>query len=151
MLLLLRTVETLGSAWGLSRALARWRKPAAVHDPGKIVVDPAIAVVLGGDCLADIGALRAEPRILGLVASDPAVSRMITTLARDAPKALAAIDSAQVAARAVAWTRAGRHAPDHRIDAEHPLTIDLDATLVTAHSDKEHAHRRSNTASASIR
>jgi hypothetical protein len=78
--------------------------------PREIVVDPAVAVALGGDCLAGIGALRAEPRILGLVASDPALPRMITTLAWDAPKALAAIDSAQVAARAVAWTRAGRHA-----------------------------------------
>jgi hypothetical protein len=137
--LLLRTAETVGLTWGLSRALARWRKPAAVHDPGKIVVDLAIAVALGGDCLADIGVLRAEPAVFGLVGSDPTVSRIITTLAKDAPEALAAIDSARVAARAVAWARAGRHAPDHRIDAEHPLIIDLDATLVTAHSDKEHA------------
>ncbi len=30
-------------------------------------------------------------------------------------------------------------APDHGIDAEHPLVIDVDATLVTAHSEKEHA------------
>jgi Transposase DDE domain group 1 len=35
--------------------------------------------------------------------------------------------------------QAGEHAPDHGIDADGPLIIDLDATLVTAHSDKERA------------
>ncbi|KJE19591.1 hypothetical protein FF36_06134 [Frankia torreyi] len=34
---------------------------------------------------------------------------------------------------------AGRHAPDHRVSAEGPLVVDLDATLVTAHSEKEDA------------
>jgi hypothetical protein len=36
---------------------------------------------------------------------------------------------------------AGEHAPDHSADAQYPVTIDLDATLVTAHSDKEQAAR----------
>jgi hypothetical protein len=34
---------------------------------------------------------------------------------------------------------AGEHAPDHHIHAGAPLVIDVDATLVTAHSDKEGA------------
>lgn len=34
---------------------------------------------------------------------------------------------------------AGDQASDHGMDAEHPLIIDLDATLVTAHSVKESA------------
>jgi hypothetical protein len=34
---------------------------------------------------------------------------------------------------------AGAAAPDAGIDAAHPLIIDVDATLVTAHSDKEGA------------
>lgn len=38
-----------------------------------------------------------------------------------------------------AWARAGEHAPDHGTDAGTPLVIDLDATLVTAHSEKENA------------
>jgi hypothetical protein len=110
-----------------------------VHDPGKILLDLAVAVALGGDCLADIGMLRAEPAIFGAVASDPTVSRAISTLATDAPKVLAAIGSARAAARAMAWNRAGQHAPDHGINADHPLIIDLDATLLDAHTDKEHA------------
>jgi len=34
---------------------------------------------------------------------------------------------------------AGEHAPDHHADAKSPLVVDLDATLVTSHSDKENA------------
>lgn len=135
--LLLRTAEAVGLTRGLSTALAPWRKPGAVHDPGKVVLDLAVAVALGADCLADIGMLRAEPGVFGAVASDPTVSRTITALAIDAPKALSAIRFARANARAAAWDRAGEQAPGRDIDSEHPLIIDLDATLVTAHSEKE--------------
>jgi len=73
------------------------------------------------------------------VASDPTVSRAIAALAGDAPAALKAIDTARAAAREQAWRLAGEHAPDHGSDAKQPLVIDLDATLVTSHSEKEHA------------
>ena len=136
---LLRAAERAGLAAGLSGALAPWRKPLASHDPGKIVLDVAIALALGGDCLADVGLLRAEPGVFGAVASDPTVSRLITTLAAEAPMALAAINAARASARGAVWAAAGQHAPDHGIDADHPLIIDLDATLVTAHSEKEKA------------
>ena len=137
--MLLRTAEKTGLTRALSAGLSPWRKSLAVHDPGKIVLDLAVAVALGGDCLADIGLLRAEPGVFGQVASDPTVSRLITTLAGDAGRAVTAVRSARAAARAVAWERAGDRAPDHGIDADDPLVIDLDATLVTAHSDKERA------------
>jgi hypothetical protein len=45
----------------ISAALAPWCKSRAVHDPGKILLDLALAVALGGDCLADVAMLRAEP------------------------------------------------------------------------------------------
>jgi len=136
---LLRTAEKVGLTTALSAALAPWRKPLATHDPGKIVLDLAVSVALGGDCLADIAVLREQPGVFGLVASDPTVSRLIATLAADAGKALSGIGRARAAARKVAWSHAGKQAPDHDIDAEHPLVIDLDATLVTAHSEKENA------------
>lgn len=138
-LLLARTADRTGLSRALSTSLTAWRKPLASHDPGKILLDLAISLAIGGDCLSDIAVLRAEPGVFGSVASDPTVSRLITALAADAPKALAAIASARVAARAAAWRLAGERAPDHGIDAEHPLVIDLDATLVTAHSEKEKA------------
>lgn len=137
--LLARAADRTGLTRALSTALAPWRKPFATHDPGKILVDLAISLAIGGDCLADVAVLRAEPGVFGQVASDPTVSRLITTLAADAPKALSAINSARGTARATAWQLSGDRAPDHRIDAEAPLVIDLDATLVTAHSDKERA------------
>ncbi|MFJ9371691.1 IS1380 family transposase [Nocardia sp. NPDC101769] len=137
--LLLRTAEKTGLVTALSKALAPWRKPLAVHDPGKIMLDLAVTVSLGGDCLADLGVLRAEPGVFGPVASDPTVSRLVASLAAEAPKVLSALRSARATARAAAWAAAGADAPDHGIDAETPLIIDLDATLVTAHSDKQHA------------
>ena len=123
----------------MSAALGPWRKPLAVHDPAKVITDLAVALALGGDCLADVAVLRGEPGVFGRVASDPTVSRTIDVLAADAPRALKAIDTARAAARERVWATAGEQAPDHDIDADRPLIIDLDATLVTAHSDKEHA------------
>jgi hypothetical protein len=123
----------------LSAALAGWRTPTAVHDPAKVVLDLAVTLALGGDCLADVALLRAEPGVYGRVASDPTVSRTIDVLAADAVAALAAIDSARAAARATVWALAGDQAPDHGIDAEQPLIIDVDATLVGSHSEKEQA------------
>ena len=137
--LLVAAMAKVGLDQVLSSALQRWRRPTAIHDPGKIIGDLAIAVALGGDCLADIAVVRAEPGVFGRVASDPTVSRLIDALARDVDKALAAINMARAAARARAWKLAGVHAPDHDISGDRPLVVDLDATLVTAHSDKEHA------------
>lgn len=68
--LLARTVRAVGLDEALSQALSSWRKPTAVHDPGKVLLDMAIAVAVGGDCLADIAVVRAEPAMFGLVASD---------------------------------------------------------------------------------
>jgi len=137
--LLTRTAATVGLGQALTAALAPWRRPTARHDPGKVLLDLAISLAMGGDCLADIGQLRAHPQVFGPVASDPTVSRLIGTLAADAPAALAAIHAARAAARWRAWSLAGEHAADHQTDASRPLVIDVDATLVTAHSEKEQA------------
>ena len=137
--LLTETIRAAGLDTELGAGLGRWRRPGAVHDPAKVVLDLAVALALGGDCLADMAVLRAEPGLYGSVASDPTVSRTITALAADAPAALAAIDTARAAARARVWQRAGVQAPDHGTSAAVPLVIDLDATLVTSHSEKEAA------------
>lgn len=136
---LAETIVASGVGAALREALAPWRKPLAVHDPAKIVTDLAITLALGGDCLADIAVLREQPALFGPVASDPTVSRTIDALAADAPAALAAISSARAAARAVVWARAGDRSPEREVSAAQPVIIDLDATLVTAHSEKEQA------------
>jgi Transposase DDE domain group 1 len=135
-LLLVEALRVTGLGRGLSAALSRWRSPWAVHDPGKIAADLVVALALGGDCLADIALVRAEPQLFGPVASDPVVSRLIKTLAADAPRALKAIRVARAGARQRAWELAGDAAPA----AEGGLVLaDIDATVVTAHSEKEHA------------
>jgi hypothetical protein len=68
---LVETVRTSGLDRALSAGLARCRKPNAVHDPAEVLTDLAIALALGGDCLADVALLRAEPGLFGPVASDP--------------------------------------------------------------------------------
>jgi hypothetical protein len=136
---LVETVRTSGLDRALSAGLARWRTPHGVHDPAKVITDLVVALALGGDCLADVALLRAEPGVFGPVASDPTVSRTIDVLAGDVTAALAAIETARAAARARVWALAGEHAPDATASAAAPPVIDLDATLVTAHSDKESA------------
>ena len=123
----------------MSAALAPWRKPLAVHDPGKVLLDLAVAVALGGDCLADIALLRAEP---GCSARSPPIRRSpgwSTPWPRTRRRRWRRSTPPGPRARRRVWRLAGEHAPDHGVDAAAPLIIDLDATLVTAHSDKEQA------------
>lgn len=140
-LMLTETVRASGLGQALSAALAPWRPDRAVHDPGKALCDLALLLALGGDCLADVSLLRAEPAVFGRVASDPTVSRTVDRLAVDVEKALKAIDAARAVARARVWELAGTHAPHAGKSADDPLVVDLDATLVTAHSEKENADR----------
>ena len=134
--LLWETMRVTGPARGLSDGLARWRAPRAVHDPGKAVADLAAAVALGGGCLADIAVLREQPRLAGPVASDPVVSRLVSALASDGPRALKAIRAARAAARERAWALAGDAAPGA---GGAMVAVDLDATIVVAHPEKEQA------------
>jgi hypothetical protein len=135
-LLLVEAVRVTGLGQGLADGLARWRAPRAVHDPGKIIADLVVTLALGGDCLADVAVLRAQPGLAGPVASDPVVSRLVSALAADAPRALRAIRKARAAARERAWALAGGAAPG----ADGSLIpVDIDATIVLAHSEKEQA------------
>ena len=93
----------------MSQAFEPWRKPNARHDPAKILVDLALSLAVGGASLADVAVLRDEPGVFGSAASDPTVWRLVDTLAADAGRAFAAIDSARTATRARAWSLAGAH------------------------------------------
>ena len=64
---------------------------------------------------------------------------MLTTLAQDAPAVIEAISRARRAARERAWTFAGDDSPAAKTSAKNPLVIDLDATLINVHSEKEQA------------
>ncbi|MFD7602034.1 IS1380 family transposase [Streptomyces mirabilis] len=134
-LLLIETARRTGLDAALSAALTPWRKARAIHDPGKILLDLALAVALGGDCLADIGVLRAEPHLFGAVASDPTVSRLVDTLATAGPRALAAVRRARADVRQQVWKLAGATAPN----AGDKVVVDIDGVLILAHSEKQDA------------
>lgn len=142
--MLLSTARVSGLAKALSDGLAPWRTTRSVHDPGKTLLDLAVAIALGGDCLADIGVVRAQPELFGPVASDPTVSRLFEALAEQPAEAIAAIRSARAHARARVWSHRSPFAadaadgPDGGPDGGR-VVVDLDATLIGAHSEKEHA------------
>lgn len=69
--LLMHTAAVSGLvAGGLLEQLARWRKPLAVHDPAKMILDIAVAITAGGNCLGDVALLRAQPERAGGIGSD---------------------------------------------------------------------------------
>ncbi|QYN34041.1 transposase [Pseudonocardia sp. DSM 110487] len=79
------------------------------------MLDLAVTLALGGDCLVDIAVLRAEPGLFGPVASDRTVSRAIDRLANDPDAALRAINTARAAAGpslGAGWR--ARPGPPHR-------------------------------------
>jgi hypothetical protein len=110
-LLLAEAAWVTGLGQGLSTGLARWRVSRAIHDPGKIIADLAVALALGGECLgrdrsAALAAGAGRPDGLG-----PMVSRLVTALAADVSRALRAIRKARAAARERVWALAGDRAP----------------------------------------
>jgi hypothetical protein len=131
--LLAQTARVSGLDHQLRVGVQPWRRPRAVHDPAKILLDLAITVAVGGDCAADISLLRSQPGAFGLVASDPTVSRVIDDLAEAGAPALTALRAARAGARAWVWQRAGTPAQDGWI------VLDPDATVLISHSDKEDA------------
>ncbi|MCZ2405099.1 IS1380 family transposase, partial [Paenarthrobacter sp. Z7-10] len=137
--LLTETAKTLGLPRAMSQALAPWGKPFARHDPGKILLDQALSLAMGGDCLADVDRLRTQPGVFGPVASAPTVSRLIRDLGADNTAVLAAINAARARIRARAWEAAGDGSPVAGAGVAAPVVVDLDASLVTAHSEKENA------------
>jgi hypothetical protein len=127
--LMAETADRLGLTRELSRALVGVRARRGRHDPGRVVRDLAVMLADGGDCLADLRAVRDQQPLFGPVASDATAFRVIDALARD-EGLLRALRVARARARERAW-KAGA-APER-------VVIDIDATLICAHSEKEGA------------
>jgi hypothetical protein len=141
-LIINETIRVAGLRLALSRALRPWRATRASHDPGKVLLDVATAVALGGDCLADVAAVRAQCDLFGIVASDPTVSRVFAALTVDATTTdavVAALRSARAGARDRVWSRRRPLAGTPGTRDGGQVIVDIDATLVAAHSDKQGA------------
>ena len=96
--------DRVGLTSGLSAALAGVRERRSRHDPGRVVRDLALTLADGGDCLADLRALRDQEALFGAVASDATAWRVLAAL--DEPR-LEAIREARAQARRRVWEQAG--------------------------------------------
>jgi hypothetical protein len=127
--LLAQVADKLGLTRALSLRLVGLKQRRRGHDPGRVIRDLAVMLADGGECVSDLGAVREQEALFGQVASDSTAFRVIDRIASD-PALLGALRKAHARARERFWALHG--APER-------LTIDIDATLITAHSEKEHA------------
>jgi hypothetical protein len=125
--LLVELADRLGLTAALSEAMAPTRERRSAHDPGVVVRDLAVSVADGGDCLSDLGVLRGQEALFGGVASESTAHRVLKSI--DAV-VLEAIRAARAKALKRAWDAGAR--PE-------TITLDIDASLLTAHSEKEGA------------
>jgi hypothetical protein len=117
--------ERSGLTNDLSGALASIVKAKRRHAPGDVLVDLAVMLADGGECVSDLKVLRDQPELFGEVASQPTAWRLLEAIDEGL---LGALQAARAASRAGAW--AAGLAPDK-------VTLDFDASLVDLHSDKE--------------
>jgi Transposase DDE domain group 1 len=127
--LLAQAADKLGLTKALSLRLGAIKQRRRGHDPGRVICDLAVMLADGGECVADLGGVRDQEALFGPVASDSTAFRVIDRVAAD-PTLLDALRAAHARARERFWELHGT--PER-------LTIDVDATLVTAHSEKEQA------------
>ncbi len=119
-------VTGLIDAW--DRALISTYKAMPIHFPGTVLADLAVAIADGADSISDLKSLRDQPVLFGPVASTSTAWRVLD---RVSELHLSKLRAGRAAARAAAW-EAGA-APD----LSHELCLDIDATIVIAHSEKE--------------
>lgn len=125
--LLVGLADRVGLTGALSEAMGGVRRRRSRHDPGRTLRDLAVMVADGGDCLADLSALRDQPSLFGDVPSDATAWRALAAL--DGER-LTVVREARASARGRVWQLAG---------TPRRVILDVDATLITAHSDKERA------------
>jgi hypothetical protein len=140
-----RLLAEVAAAAGVGEALqevagAR-RQRRSAHPPGRVLADLAVMLADGGVAIGDLAVLRDQPDLFGPVASTATAWRVLDAV--DEPL-LDQVKVARAAARERAWLlrgEAGRSVPVVRCAGMvvPGLVIDLDATLVTCHSEKEKA------------
>ena len=127
--------DRVGLTGALSAALGR-RGFVPVHDRGQVLVDVATVLAAGGEAIGDIDTLRHSP-LWGRVASPATVWR---TLDEVSPAALRRVGRARARARRQVWSLLPTGVPASGAaggDLGATVVLDVDATLVAAHSEKE--------------
>ena len=117
--------EVLGLRRSLSAAMASTKQRQGGHDRGQVLVDLAVMVADGGTAISDLVTLIDQPSLFGPVASVATAWRTLQAIDEAALKRLA---DARAEARAEAWAAGA----DPGV-----YVIDIDATLVESHSEKQ--------------
>lgn len=141
--LLRQLADRTGLTGGLSKALASGR--VLVHDRGRVLADLACAIADGAEVISDFRVIGDQRELFGPVASVPTCWRALEEIALGGARTAGRITAAVNLARRSAWARAeARHGalPGVRV-ADKVLDgvtcIRLDATVISAHSDKQGA------------
>ena len=133
--------DGIGLTAGLSGALASRRLLG--HDRGRVLADLACAIADGAEVISDFRVMGDQQELFGPVASVPTCWRVLHEIAAGGGRPLGRITAAVNTARRRAWAAAvARHGglPGVRVAdkmLEGVTCIRLDASVVTAHSDKE--------------
>jgi hypothetical protein len=125
-----QVADKTGLTRALSHGLGALKQRRRGHDPGVVVRDLAVMLADGGECVSDLGGTRDQQALFDEVCSDSTAWRTVEKIATT-PGMLDAIRAAHARARAYVWER-----------REEPLSlliVDVDATLVRSHSEKEKA------------
>jgi hypothetical protein len=140
--LLAELADRVGLTAAYGEAMYGTRRRSGGHDPGRVLVDLAVAIADGAETITDLRALSDQELLHGPVASTATAWRVLDAV--DAAR-LSALRTARAAARERAWLArgelTGRALPPARAGgrALTELVIDVDATLIEVHSDKEGA------------
>src|SRR5690242_1050537 len=141
-ILLRKAADQAGLTGQLSAALRR-KGTSPLHDRGLVLVSLAVAIALGATSMSDIALLGHLAPVLGAAPSGPTVRRALDLAGT--PRMLDCIARARARAREHAWSLI------EETPAGFPwlavagktltgwLVTDMDATLITASSDKEGA------------
>lgn len=122
----------LADRLGMSSSLDRFvggRGRTRRHPLARVLRDLIVMLADGGDCLSDLRLLGGCSALLGPVASIPTAWRVLERLGQLGEDGPAALRAARAQMRARAW-RAGARPPRR-------LILDLDATLLVAHTDRK--------------
>lgn len=137
--LLADVADAAGVTAAYAEALAGVRERRSRHDPGRVLTDLAVMLADGGEAISDLAVLRDQPDLFGAVASTATAWRVLDAV--DEPM-LNALRAARALARERAWMLRGEAGRDIAASCaggreQRGLVIDVDATLVACHSEKQ--------------
>jgi hypothetical protein len=136
--LLRMLADRVGLTGVLSQATAR-RDWWPVHDRGRVLVDLAVMVADGGEAISDIDVLRHQSEVFGSVASAATCWRALDEIGDVQSRR---IGKARAQVRARIWALLDRVPPARAAGRDigtGVVVLDVDSTIVLAHSDKDGA------------